>query len=263
MKYKAEHELVLALVKKAGEEIVALQQTGFDTYRKQNRDLLTTADLKANEILKHGLLEAFPEDGWLSEETQDDEVRLAKKRVWVVDPIDGTKEYVHGIPEYAISVALVEDGVAVLGVVYNPVTQELFHAVRGEGCYLNETQIYRSLNTSHTLTILASRSEEKRGEWDSFKQAATVKVIGSIAYKLGLVAAGLADATFSLGPKSEWDIAAGVCLIEAAGGVVTDKFEQRFTFNRPQVRVTSIVAAGNKKLYDQVTTLIKRHCEHV
>jgi myo-inositol-1(or 4)-monophosphatase len=98
---------------------------------------VTTADLAADRILHEQLLAAFPGDGWLSEETLDDPARLGWPRVWVVDPLDGTREFVKGIPEFAISVALVVAGRVVLGLVHNPISGELFHALRGGGAHLD------------------------------------------------------------------------------------------------------------------------------
>lgn len=239
-----ETSVLLEAVREAGEAILALQQSGFTVSRKVNDDLLTQADLLANDILKKRLLGAFPEDGWLSEESVDDVARLICPRVWVVDPIDGTKEYARGIPEYAISVALVEDGRPILACVYNPETNELFHAEKDQGAWLNGEKIVCSALPADQLLLLASRSECDRGEWSKFQAQHQVKIVGSIAYKLALVAAGKAHATFSLGPKHEWDIAAGVLLVLEAGGVVTDQLKNEFVFNQEKVKVRGIVATS-------------------
>jgi myo-inositol-1(or 4)-monophosphatase len=241
-----ERDVLIEAVHEAGAAILALQETGFAISRKANNDLLTQADLLANDMLKTRLLQAFPDYGWLSEESADDVSRLAAKRVWVVDPIDGTKEYALGIPEYAISVALVEEGEPVLACVFNPATDEFFHAIKGEGAWLNGHPIICDTSASRRMTLLASRSECKRGEWDPFLLHHEVKQIGSIAYKLALIAAGQAHATFSLGPKNEWDIAAGVLLVKEAHGLVTDQFQQPFLFNQEKVLVNGIVATSRQ-----------------
>lgn len=238
-------EILIAAVRAAGDAIADFRRQGNVTVTvKDNKDVLTQADLLANQILKSRLQETFPQYGWLSEESVDDQDRLQCERVWIVDPIDGTREFIAGVPEYAISAALVENGVPVLACVFNPETDELFSAVRGEGAYLNGSLVRCRQSFSSPLTLLASRSEYKRGEWDRFQQH-DVKPVGSIAYKLGLVAAGKADATFSLGPKSEWDIAAGTLLVTEAGGMVTDKYRQEFVFNQSKIRVSSIVAVSS------------------
>lgn len=243
--------VLLTAMREAGDVILAIQRESMQIERKANNDLVTAADLQANEVLKKALMGHFPDDGWLSEESVDDESRLSKRRVWVVDPIDGTIEYAHGIPEYAVSVALVEQGEPILAAVYNPVTQELFHAVKGKGAWLNDVAIRCDTAISReSLCLLASRSEDKRGEWDRFKQQHQVKIVGSIAYKLALVAAGKADATFSLGPKSEWDIAAGVLLVNEAGGLAVNQRRQSFVFNQRNVLVDGIVGSAGDVVDD-------------
>jgi myo-inositol-1(or 4)-monophosphatase len=252
-------ELLNKYVHQAGQAIFQMAAEGFETAFKANQDPVTTADLKADTILREGLTRSFPGTGWLSEETRDDYSRLENKFVWVVDPIDGTKEFVSGIPEYALSVALVEDGLPILAAVYNPATKELFAAASGQGAWLNG----KAIKAEHELLVkpllLVSRSEIKRGEFEPFEPFAQIRPCGSIAYKLALVAAGMADATFSLGPKNEWDIAAGVLLVSEAGGNVTDRNGAPFTFNQRITLVDGIVATTRRalgpvrKLIEQVT----------
>ncbi len=250
-------EVVKKYVHQAGQAIFQMAADGFETAYKANEDPVTTADLKADSILREGLTKDFPGTGWLSEETRDDYSRLDKELVWVVDPIDGTKEFVSGIPEYAVSVALVEYGLPVLAVVYNPATEELFAAAHGQGAWLNG----EAINAEHALTakpvLLASRSEIRRGEFERFEPFAEIRPCGSIAYKLALVAAGIADATFSLGPKNEWDIAAGVLLVSESGGNVTNPSGAPFTFNQRSTLVDGIVAT-TKCALRPVRMLIER-----
>lgn len=239
-----ETEILLHAVKAAGKAIIEMQKKGFSISLKENEDVLTQADLLANQIIRNAIHDAFPEDGWLSEENVDDLSRLKKSRVWIIDPIDGTREFVKNIPEYAISVALIDHHEPRLAVVFNPATDELFFAEKGKGAFLNDQQIHVLPMVNQPLTLLASRSEFDRGDWTRFSSE-HVQVVGSIAYKLALVAAGRADATFSLGPKNEWDIAAGVLLVQEAGGKVTDQSLQSFLFNQPSPLVNGIVAASN------------------
>jgi myo-inositol-1(or 4)-monophosphatase len=238
-----ELDILTTAVLEAGNAIADMRREGVTVSRKENHDVLTQADLLANQILKTRLQTAFPDTGWLSEESIDDEKRLHHHRVWVVDPIDGTREYIAGVPEYAVSAALVTNGTPELACVYNPETRELFSALRGGGTFLNGHPVRCKQICADTLVLLASRSECKRGDWRQFSGHEIIPT-GSIAYKLGLVAAGAADATFSLGPKSEWDIAAGVLLVSEAGGIVTDKNSQHFQFNQPHVKVDGIIAVS-------------------
>ncbi|MBN1806095.1 MAG: 3'(2'),5'-bisphosphate nucleotidase CysQ [Sedimentisphaerales bacterium] len=250
-------EVLKKYVYQAGQAIFQMATEGFETAYKAHKDPVTTADIKADSILREGLLKDFPDTGWLSEETRDDYSRLEKKLVWIVDPIDGTKEFVGGIPEYAVSVALVEEGLPILAAVYNPATKELFTAASGQGAWLNDEII----NSEHELAakplILASRSEIKRGEFKPFELFAQIKPCGSIAYKLALVAAGMADTTFSLGPKNEWDIAAGVLLVRESGGNATNRIGTPFIFNQRATLVNGIVAT-TKHAFRPVTTLIEQ-----
>ncbi len=248
-------DVLLEAVEAAGAAILALPRTHLNVAVKENFDVVTQGDLIANQILKSALLGAFPDDGWLSEESVDDLARLHAKYVWVVDPIDGTREFAKGVPEYAVSVALVEDGEPVLAAVFNPATSELFHAQKGKGVWLNRQPVLCRADRDDSLLLLASRSEYRRGEWAVFEKTNRVQQVGSIAYKLGLVAAGKADATFSLGPKNEWDIAAGVLLVSESGGMVTDSLGQPFVFNQKDVLVKGVVAS-TRASYESVTTLI-------
>src|SRR3990167_11092878 len=129
--------ILIDAVREAGAAIAAMRKHGVKVSVKDNQDVLTQADLLANQILQSRLCAAFPDDGWLSEESVDDEKRLQCRRVWVVDPIDGTREYIAGVPEYAVSAALVADGTPLLACVFNPETNEMFAAARGRGRTLN------------------------------------------------------------------------------------------------------------------------------
>jgi len=187
--------------------------------RKEERnDPVTEADRILNETLR-GVLPRGQE-GWFSEETVDDHGRLTARDVWIVDPLDGTREFVEGIPEWVISIGFVRDGAPLAGGICNPQTGEVFIGSTGTGLTYNGKP--GQVKTTQSLTgavVLASRSEVRRGEWKRFENAEfTIKPLGSVAYKLALVAAGLADATWTLVPKNEWDIAAGVALIRAGGG---------------------------------------------
>ena len=212
-------------------------------------------DFTVNNILQEEFSKHFPDIGWLSEETRDNAERLAKELVWIVDPIDGTKEFVMGIPEYSISAALVRNGAPVIGLILNPLRDEVFTAIKGEGAFLNGKLIQVKDNLDEKPIIVASRSEIGRGEFEPFEQLAKIIPTGSIAYKLALVAAGKADGTFSLGPKNEWDIAAGCLIIEEAGGKVSDKYGQGFKFNQKDTLVDSIVGtskAASKKIFNMI-----------
>jgi len=243
MGMEQELTVLAAALHQAGKAVRQVMAAGLQTTYKRGDDPLTQADVAANRVLQECLLGAFPEDGWLSEETRDDQQRLTRMRVWVVDPIDGTRELVQGIPEYALSVALVVAGAPQLGGVYNPATEELFLGVVGQGVTANGQPVRADHPLGDKPVVLASRSEVRRGEWTRFQECLEVQVVGSIAYKLALVAAGRADATFSLRPKHEWDVAGGVALVQAAGGVVTTATGVPLVFNQRPPLLPSILAA--------------------
>jgi myo-inositol-1(or 4)-monophosphatase len=211
---------------------------------KSGNALVTEADRTANRVL-HDLLVQDGE-GWLSEESADDLSRLDKDRVWIVDPLDGTREFVAGVPEWSISVALIEDGQAIAGGVCNPATDETFLGAVGLGVARNGNAVSGSECRSLLgAVVLASRSETDRGDWDCFRQSPfVIRPTGSVAYKLALVAAGLADATWTLVAKNEWDIAAGVALVTASDGYVRGLDGEQLVFNRESTLIPGLVACG-------------------
>jgi myo-inositol-1(or 4)-monophosphatase len=214
-----------------------------DARRKSGDDPVTEADTQVDALLRRLL----PRDGegWLSEETTDDLSRLERRRVWVVDPLDGTREFVEGIPEWSVSVGLVVDGEPVAGGICNPATGELILGAKGMGVTLNGRPARVSgRERLEGATVVASRSEVKRGEWEGYRDGAfELRPTGSVAYKLGLVAAGRVDATWTLTPKHEWDVAAGVALVRAAGGVVIPGGPDEERFNRAQPKLSRLIAA--------------------
>lgn len=210
--------------------------------RKSGGDPVTEADHAVNDEL-HRIL---PRNGeaWLSEETTDDRARLDASRVWIVDPLDGTREFVMGLPEWCVSIGFVEDGVPVAGGILNPATGERIVGARGQGVLANGSPAKPSERTSlEGGVVLASRSEVKRGEWALFDDAPfEIRALGSVAYKLALVAAGRADATWTVVPKNEWDVAAGTALVLAAGGVVWEPGGELPVFNRRDPLLRGLVA---------------------
>jgi myo-inositol-1(or 4)-monophosphatase len=224
---------------------------------KQGDDPVTEADTTVDTLLR----EFLPRngDGWLSEETRDDHLRLERRRVWVVDPLDGTREFVTGIPEWCVSIGLVVDGEPVAGGICNPVTGETIVGARGLGVTLNGRPAGVSARpTLAGARVVASRSEVKRGEWQGYREDLfEIRPMGSVAYKLGLVAAGLVDATWTLTPKHEWDVAAGVALVLAAGGAIVTGAPEETRFNRPKPLLTRLLAA-NPALIPEIETEIAR-----
>jgi myo-inositol-1(or 4)-monophosphatase len=253
-----EREVAVRAARAAGPVIAHYWASGVEAGDKGDAGPVTAADLEANDRIRDLVGAAFPDDGWLSEETADSRQRLAKQRVWIVDPLDGTRELVAHIPELCVCVSLVVAGTPVVAVQYNPIAERLYAAARGAGTTLNGAPAQvASCTTLADARILASRSEHGRGEWDVFEPHCRVVPTGSVAFKLAEVAVGVGDATFTLHPKNEWDVCAGVLLVEEAGGRVTGLDGAPLRFNRETTRLPGMVAT-NGVLHDAVMAMIAR-----
>jgi myo-inositol-1(or 4)-monophosphatase len=215
-----------------------------DAEFKAGHDPVTEADRAIDAVLRQNLLRDG--EGWLSEESVDNFTRLDKKHVWVVDPLDGTREFVKGIPEFCVSIGFVEDGHPVAGGIYNPATDEAFVGSIDAGVLYNGRPAHASARASLAgALVLASRSEVKRGEWRAFENGPLrIHAMGSVAYKLARVSAGLADVTFTLTPKNEWDVAAGAALVLSSGGFVTTLENKPFRANNRNPLLSGLIASG-------------------
>jgi myo-inositol-1(or 4)-monophosphatase len=210
---------------------------------KSGDDPVTAADLAVNDVLLDLLPQ--PGEGWLFEETADSSDRLGRDRVWMVDPIDGTREFVQGIPEWSVSIGLVENGQPVAGGVCNPATGERIIGSIETGVEYTGSRPLTAATSLSDAVVLASRSEVRHGEWNRFAaQPFTVVPMGSVAYKLALVAAGRANATWTLVPKHEWDIAAGAALVIASGGWVSLPDGSAPTWNSPDPLIDGFIATS-------------------
>jgi myo-inositol-1(or 4)-monophosphatase len=245
MSWGRELDILDEAIRTAGAEALRLAADGFETTKKPDQSPVTSADLAVNHILHRHLLSAFPDDGWLSEESPDDAVRLQKDRVWVVDPIDGTKAFINRVPEFCISVALIEHGHPIVAAIYNPSTNELFSAIRGGGLRLNhQTVDSRHVNARQLPVIALSQWERQIGRFTALDSMTHHRPMLSIAWSLALVACGRIDAVATCEPENEWDVAAGVLLIDEGCGTITDGSGQALTFNRPTPRYRGIIATS-------------------
>jgi len=261
-------------IQKDLDRIVAALDAGGNIYRsrvmesvrvheKAGGDAVTDAELQVNRLLSDMLVQDG--DGWLSEEDVDSEDRLRRSRIWLVDPLDGTKEYVARIPEWCISVALLEDGAFVAAGIFNPQTEELIYGSREIGVVCRDgcTHHPEMRILPREPLVLASRSEVQRGEWMRFSQGPfQTLAMGSVAYKLALVAAGEADATWTLVPKNEWDVAAGVALLQFAQGHLLTTEGMPPAFNRKNPLFPGLVgfsAAGLERLRPFLKSVLEGH----
>lgn len=252
----------------AGKVIMSYFKSSYDVRDKggsQGEDNpVTSADLAANRVLKEQLLNAYPDDGWLSEETADSHDRLDRRRVWVIDPIDGTKEFILGIPQFCVSIGLAVEGEPVLGVIYNPARDEMIAGAKGIAPTLNDRPALPTETADLSRAVcLVSRTECEKGWFDRFTRDGhflKVEPIGSVAYKLGLIAAGRGDISFSLTPKNEWDLAGGAGILAAGNLPLTDRSGAPIRFNRPDTRVAGCVTS-NPKLMQPLLALLAREQE--
>jgi len=254
--YRRERSVAIKAARAAGAAIRDIYGQVLEVSYKSGDDPLTIADRTADRIIMERVRAAFPADGWLSEEDSLAPTTEVVSRTWVVDPLDGTREFVKGIPEFAVSIALIEEGRPVVAVVYNPINDLLVAATRGGGVSGGP----RPETTQHALElgqarVLASRSEVSRGQWAQFEGAFEIVPTGSIAYKLALVAFGIADATVSLAPKHGWDICAGVLLVEEAGGRVSDLDGGQLDLSRPSALMQGLIAS-HEPLYPDLLSAV-------
>lgn len=236
------------------------EDRSFDVETKGDNTPLTSADLAANEILRSTLPAIDPEAGWLSEENEDrPETRLDQERLWIVDPIDGTREFVDGSGEYSISAGLAINGRPDLGGVALPGENLIAVGARGlglrvwrydaAGAFKAESAGLRSRPDGEgprlqTARILVSKSESKRGAYADVADELQLAAEGSIARKMALVAIGRADLVVSLYPKSEWDLCGGAALLlcQPEAGLIELEHGAPQRFNRRELK--SIGLAG-------------------
>lgn len=209
---------------------------------------VTEADLAVNEMLEDRLQSARPDYGWLSEETEDNADRLDRKRVFIVDPIDGTRSFVEGSDTWAHALAVVEDGIVTAGVVYLPLRDLMYVASVGQGAFLNGTRIAPSdLDDLNLADMLATRPNMDPAHWrDADVPTFTRSHRPSLAYRMALVAQGLFDGMLTFRPSWEWDIAAGDLILREAGAICTDQTGAQMRFNNRHPQVNGVVAAGPK-----------------
>jgi myo-inositol-1(or 4)-monophosphatase len=228
----------------AGAAVMSLFNGKFDIHEKSKNNPVTSADLEANRIIRTRILELFPGDGWLSEEDQDNAERLSLSRVWVVDPIDGTKEFIEGVPQFAVSIAFVFDGRPQVAVVYNPAQQQFYKAAAGHGAFMNDAPITVSARRDvEGSLLLVSRSEPQK-KFQVFVDHCEIRPVGSIAYRLAKVAGGDGDGTITFRNIHEWDICAGVLMVEEAGGKVVDGEGKPMRFNNELPRHRGVIATN-------------------
>ena len=220
-----------------------------DVINKGDGSPVTAVDAAVDEFLKRELQRLLPGSGWLSEETADDDGRLGRDFVWIVDPIDGTKQLLSGLPEIAVSIGLVSSGNVVASAVVNPLTGEGGTWVAGGQPVFTGLIARPAPSTLAETDAIVSRTESEAGDLaDLRKLVGSTRPVGSVAYKLLRVAAGADALTYSVLPKNEWDVCGGVGLLEAGGRAYLRLDGDPVVFNQPDPRIPSGAVAGPRPL---------------
>lgn len=269
-----------------GDVILSIYNSDFSVKDKGVNDPVTEADLKANSILENFIRSQFSDHGFLSEETKDSDERLSKENVWILDPIDGTREFVAKNPEFALSLGLSQNGKVVLGIIFNPATGEMFLKERGgELISLTLQAPYRNYSISELEPkqgnratnpkelkkpkLMVSFSEFKAGLFSDpfWENEFQIKPVGSIAYKLGLLSSGNCDLVISFKPKNEWDICGGFGLLDdRIFSFFPLEEKEVYTFNNQNTRSYGLVAGTkpaiefllSKKPIDSLKTCVSK-----
>lgn len=242
---EADRDLLIAAVREAG----AIAREGFQSaskaWEKSKGNPVTETDLAVDRFLTERLRSARADYGWLSEETADTPERLGARRLFIVDPIDGTLSFIKRKHEFTICACVVEDGVPVAAAIYNPMTEEMFAAARGRGASLNDAPIRVSARGELPgCRILVARDVIEHPAWPRPWPAMEVGKRASIAYRMALVANGAYDAMMALSSKYEWDTAAGALIVREAGGLATTHTGAALPYNQPTPTHRSLVCAG-------------------
>jgi myo-inositol-1(or 4)-monophosphatase len=238
--------LLEAAAREAGALARELLTKPLDIRSKGDAGPVTNVDLAVDALLAEKLRAARPDYGWLSEESADDaDARLARQRVFMLDPIDGTAAMIARSPQFTISIGVVDGAQAVAGAIYNPMTDELFLGALGAGASFNG----RPMRASTREALEGARMIGPKARFATKKPPPgwppmEVEQKQSIAYRMALVAAGQADATILFGFKHYWDIAAGAAIVEAAGGRASDPWDNALAFNEREPRAPGVVASG-------------------
>ncbi|GIT92680.1 3'(2'),5'-bisphosphate nucleotidase CysQ [Jannaschia pagri] len=211
--------------------------------KADNQGPVTAADLEIDRMLRQRLGDARPGYGWLSEETPDAPDRLTRERVFVVDPIDGTRAFIKGEDTFSHSLAIVENGRPVAGAVYLPIKDRLYAAALGQGATRDGAPITPSGRTIlDGAEVLGTKPNFQDQHWTGGRPPVTQRFVSSLAFRLALAAEGRFDAMITLRNAWEWDIAAGALLVQEAGGLAQTRRGAALRFNNVHPQVDGVVA---------------------
>jgi myo-inositol-1(or 4)-monophosphatase len=243
--------LLLYALRGAGKIVMQYHGKKPKRWHKPDGSVLTEADLAVDDYLKSTVRMARPDDGWLSEETKDTPHRLSKSRLWIADPIDGTRPFSEGKDWFCCGMALTAEGKAEMGALYCPSTDQMFHAVRGGGAFHNGTRL---ANQEADTPIIIPRKA-----FEAVKKAGMPVQAGAdipLLLRLSAIAMGEHAGAVSFGPKNDWDIAPGHLLVTETGGTITTQAGDALVYNKPTPQQRGLVAA-NQKWHHQLLPLLR------
>lgn len=264
LSYEQELRVALQLAREAGAAILELYDRPIEVLQKfdlDDREPVTLADRIANELIVQGIHQHFPDDGILAEESVDTERRLGKRRVWMIDPLDGTNGFIDGNGDFAVQIGLAEDGEAVLGLVYQPLTDLLYRAVRGQGTWVERpntepTKAHVSTQSELSQMRLAASRSHRSPRMDRVVKALGVKAEiqrGSVGIKIGLIIEQQCDLYVHLSPRTkQWDSCAPQIILNEAGGSFSDLFGNAITYNSAEVQHRNGLVATNGRAHARV-----------
>lgn len=234
-------------VRQAGALALSMFGTDLKKWTKGASSPVSEADIAANDLLERKLRAATPDYGWLSEESADDEKRLGKRLVWIIDPIDGTRAYLAGHEDWCVSAALVGGAAPVLAAVYAPATDEFFFAARGKGAMRNDVPIQVTSGAALDFSRIAGPKPLVQRLSEGPEEISLYPRIGSLALRLCRVAQGTLDAAFAGGQSRDWDLAAANLIVDEANGKMTGLSGDTILYNRREVTHGVLVAAGRDR----------------
>jgi myo-inositol-1(or 4)-monophosphatase len=246
------------LARKAGVLLKEKFSQKHDIHYKGEINLVTEADKMSDDLIITAIRQTFPDHGILSEESPA--IVGGGKLRWIIDPLDGTTNYAHGYPVFCVSIALVKEDAIVLGVIYDPLREEMFVAVRGEGAFLNGKKMAVSPTRDISRSLLATGfpydiRESKENNLDYFnvmaKEVQAIRRAGAAALDIAYVASGRFDGFWEL-KLMPWDMAAGCLMVEESGGVVSCLFGERWSMSSPHVLVS------NGLIHEQMIAVFKK-----
>ncbi len=249
---------VIQITKKAGQKVMEIYGREYKSYQKNDKSPVTEADLASERTILPTLKKY--NYGILSEETEDDLSRLRKDKIWIIDPLDGTNDFLQKTGEFSIMVGLAYKGKPLLGVVYLPVEDKLYFAKKGEGAFLKKGDgSLQKLKVSDVSSFpeskfVVSRTHLRKKEKKFLKDNKTDFIQkGSTGIKLGFIAEGKAEGYISMSDKTcQWDICAPEIILTEAGGRVTNLKDENFIYNRKETRNLRGIIASNKKIHHQI-----------